>query len=104
MMSTPISATFGNRAVAALSVPSGVKARGWIWYITPLVTQSGDGLACRSLSGSAGAAWIARRQREQCGHPDQCFLHSMTLSFAMVRNVCRRPRYSEDGDTGNEAR
>ncbi len=55
-MSTPNSATFGSRAVAARSVPSGVKARGWIWYITPRVTHSGDGRAWRSFSGVGDAA------------------------------------------------
>jgi hypothetical protein len=56
MMSTPNSATFGSRAVAARSVPSGVNARGWIWYITPRVTHSADGRVSRSLSGVGVAA------------------------------------------------
>ena len=36
----------GSFAFAAASVPSGVNARGWIWYITPRVNHSGDLRAC----------------------------------------------------------
>ncbi len=41
-MVTPRSFRYGSFSAAALSVPSGVNARGCIWYMTPRVNHSGD--------------------------------------------------------------
>ena len=39
---TPSSLRYESFPSAALSVPSGVNERGWIWYITPRVNHPGD--------------------------------------------------------------